>query len=49
LKDFVSGLLGHGNKPDRPKRKRSQEPDSETAPEPSPAPTRNPDARTTPP
>jgi uncharacterized protein involved in outer membrane biogenesis len=45
LKDFVSGLLG-GNKP---KRKRPKETESEAAPEASPAPTRNPDARTTPP
>ena len=48
LKDFVNGLLG-GSKPDRPKRKRLQEPDAENAPEGSPEPTRNPDARTTPP
>jgi len=47
LKDFVNGLLG-GSKPDRPKRKRLQEPDAD-APEGSPEPTRNPDARMTPP
>ena len=48
LKDFVSGLLG-GSKADRPKKKRTQESDSDVLPEPSAAPSRNPDARTTPP
>ena len=49
LKDFVSGLLGGRNKPDRPKRKRPQEAEADTAPEASPEPSRNPDARMTPP
>lgn len=49
LKDFVNGLLGGGSKPDRPKRKRAQKPESDVAPGSSPAPTRNPDALTTPP
>ena len=48
LKDFVNGLL-RGGKPDRPKRKRAQEAESDVPPEPSVAPTRNPDALTTPP
>jgi len=48
LKDFVNGLLG-GGKADRPKKKRTQESDSDVLPEPSAGPSRNPDARTTPP
>jgi hypothetical protein len=45
LRDFVNGLFGGGNKPDRPKRKHAQE----ETPEASPEPTRNSDALTTPP
>ena len=48
LKDFVNGLLG-GGKPDKPKRKKSQNSGSDLPPSSSPEPTRNPDARTTPP